>query len=640
MLRRSAALGSTPALNLITKIIDTRKHTIRSFSALTPGKGEDAKKESKTYNTNIKDVAIHSRIHIYKESDHFSSKIDKGLLKYTKLKPLEENKFQTEPAPTPSKEILSSLKEFMEAYTGKKIKGEVALMYMDGNFYPTRLVNTALNRVDTQPAVALAGVTIRRNGYSLDQMPAFGPVSLYGGRQQALIANTNGLRESDLVETVPLARKQIHDFAKRHEGCVFVYRVVYLDVRIGPDHATLGGTVSKDAEKSPIGQAHHIQTQFGYYDKDENFTALYTQESTGSANHPTGENSEFPSYSYNGDHRNAPTNDLPVRTASKDGKLDLSPITSGTKEDHGQNGNLFYALEGDSAQQPPGLTYTPKYYVDVVLSIESAEIVLSEILLAEKAGQVIISDEMIPNKNEKYSESNPLIHKVISAGSFGQHAQSGGLFMCASTALDQAFGEAGIAWPDEGRPFLHNYQKPETTYDTFTNLTLYAMSNDTKNVILRDSNQKRISPEDYKAVLGKGTVENYRRTIVAQREKSRAGDVTDMGKESDEIFMVNGAGVTIPISLEEPSFSSIPIDNMTPFLAQGRELHSRYTRSQQTKDFGRNIGADTPIAQEEVQALTALFKEMGKVYRLSEAEIQACINEIPAPPDLANQKPF
>ncbi len=634
MLRRTPGSTSIPTLNL-TRTYAT-KQTVRNFTILTAGKGADARKANITSNTSKKDAALHSRINIYKKSDYEFKKLDKDLLKYTKLKALTKNKNQATTYTPPSKETTAKWNSFLEKYIpGKKIKGEPPMMKIGGEHYPKVLVHTAMNRVDAQDMMSQLGKEIRKKGFTADDLPPFAPMALYGGREQMFIANTHGLRESDVAEMKALAGEQIDDHARKHEGCTFVFRVLYLDVRIESNHPTLGGTVSKDAQKSPIGQAHHIQTQFGYYDKDENFTPLYTQESTGSANHPTGKNAEFPSFSYNGDHKNAPTHNYPVRDASKNGEIDLRPVSTYMSEIQGQNTNLFYAVGGDGAQQPPGLIYEPKYYADVKLSNEAAKEMLSQVLLAEKGGQIILSDEMVPNTNKKYAESHPQVHEVISAGSFGQHGQSGGLLMCASTALDQAFGQTGIAYHDEGRPFLHEYQKPETTYDVFTNITLYAMSSDNKNAVLRGSDGKVISPSDYRAVLGEGTVENYRKTIVEQREKLQVGGVMDLGKESDDVVMVNGAGVTIPVNLRAPS-TSISADNMTPFLAFGRELHSRYTPSQQAKDFGRSIGAGTPMMPEEHDALTAYARQMGSIYGLSEVAVQACIAKLPAQPNTLN----
>lgn len=627
--------SATPELQQIGK-----RSTHNDTKPLTAGKAEDAKKADKTSNTNIKDSNAYNMVNILTKSQHLSNPMD-GVL----LIPIKNFSGISDKIENHNEEASESWTKFV-ADTHKTKHNEC--MKLCGENIPTAVIRSSLRNTAALPAVKLLGIELRNAGIKVDQLPTFWPQALYGGQQEMFIAHTHGLRESHIAQARQMAAAELDGYRAEYPGCTFILRSDILDTKITREHPTFQKLVTDDTDANPNGQAHHQQDRFCVVDKDGNIHVKYTIEATGAANHPTGENAENPSFSYNGDNTNVSTNILPVRTASKDGIYDLSSITPYSKAD-GAETNQYYAIKGNTAQMPKGLHYKTLFSSDLILTDKSSLEALSYVKLTEYGGQVIYEDDTEENTDLESNKSKREPKKIMSAGGLGTHAQSGGAKMCGSAGNELKFGQTGLSFIDNGRPFLHkspsNY---DSTYDVFVSTLLHSMSSDMTNIVLRDGEGKVIPPEQYMDVVGKGTIELYRQTIVDSIKKLPPDEQTDAQKEilqaqadadsrnephpnfshlEPMIVMVNGVGVNIPINLRHlDAPGKINHDAGTLTNSHGRLLHARYTPAQQVKDFGRRIDASSPLLPKQQEALEALFKETAKIYRLTPEATQRCLN--------------
>jgi hypothetical protein len=522
-------------------------------------------------------------------------------------------------AAPPSKIVSDSIRKLVqEHYTPEPSDDYLKPLALNGNEHACIVVHSAINRPDMQPAIYQLGLELDRIGVPKHDRPTFGPMALYGGMFGMFIANTHGLRDSDVREVRVLGEMQLNKLEQQYPGCKFLFRTSMLDTRIHESHPTLGKTAKpKGDERDLLGQAMHGQTQFVIETANGILVPFMTIEATGAANHPMGDHAEILPFSFEGHHKHAPTNVLPMRWATKDGQTDLRNLTPYMPSLQGQNTNAYYARRGEHAQQPEGLEYPHKLHMDLPLSRNAALKALAQFMLVEKGGQIVLEDDPISNPNKKYVGKFPSVGRLLSAGTLGQHAQSGGQLMCMSAALVQGFGPDGIAFLDKPQPFPNSFFKPDNTSGVATGLIFSNMAN---GAIMRDHKGNVVPPQNYESLLGRRVVESYRQSIL------------NSGQEVGGTVFVSGYGTTVPVNMMGPGISMKAdpetVNRLEQFLLSDRALADRYKSDHQAKDFGRRIDSSTPILPEERQAARDYIVETGKTFGLSARQIQECIDRL------------
>lgn len=504
------------------------------------------------------------------------------------------------------------------------------------------ILNTAKSRTDMQPVMAELGRVLRSLGYTADDLPPLQTQAYYGDRNRMYVANTKGLREGDIQKCHELGKAEFARLKQEHPGAKGVVRTTMMDMTILPSHPVLGSGVKEKHLQGPYGQAMHAVLTIGIVTKEGEFIPAYVQESTGAANHPTGERAENPSFSFNGDHKSTVTNPYFVRNASKDGEIYVGDLTGYSKEFQGQNTNLTYSYEGSEPQHPEGMISTPKFFIDKLLSDEDSERAFGEFLLTRMGGQIIHSDEKIPNTNKEYAKEFPDVHEIISAGSVGPHAQTGAGSMCAKFIHDQLYGESGLAFEGGEWPFMYDPMTFTNTHDVFMSHFLYATNRDIKNIIWRSGEGEVIPPEKFIETFGEEVIGYYRKTAlneIARRQES--GELPD-GYTVPETIMINGSGVTIPVNLREKTTFASSTETIAPFVMSGaggvgRALDKRYGSDQQTKDHGGYIDLRRPPIPQEVNAINAFILQHQKRYEIPQDLIDGILAKVPRPSPQSNE---
>lgn len=570
-------------------------------------------------NTNKKDVSLHSKLYKAHISEHLQTakgfdKFKKGNLIATPVKQRskEEIKNYTEGL------IASRLIDFVS--DNYKFKGPIGsradTLNLAGTPIPKNILHVALNKDANRETMALLGKLLKAAGYSADDFPTLLPFCFYGSLEEAYVANTPGLRMEDIGLAREAAKELLNDLKEKFPGCKFAFRANALDVTMDGSHPTMGRVFNKRKEgpSSRFGQAMHVQTQIVLITKEGEEIDLFTGESTGAANHPTGENAENRAHSFNAGHRAHPTDDFPVRKMSKDGELDLSQLTPDMEEVQEQNTNSLNAQKGSKAQQPDGLRYKRDRSIQVGLTGDALEKTLAQFLLMQKGGQIIYDDKLVPNPNPRHAEQVPEVRRVLTAGTLGQHGQGGGLLMCASTALEQLFGQDGVLADSD-------YQKPNTTNEVMLSLFLHAMTNPEVDILDSEGN---VIPEDAyeEAVIGWQAIDAHRTDFIKEHEQQKASGAIPPDSALPETFTVERDGVSMTFPTQKPiGPANDPKKNLSPYLLAIREMGNRYTRKQQLTDFGAYI--DTPTTPEEKMAsISAIFQFQLTYERLSDDDIE------------------
>lgn len=553
-------------------------------------------------NANPKDIKIKNLISKTSTTEHFLHVHDHKRIEKTALNPipLNNNKLDMKAVSDIQK---TALGEFAAAQykIGNRNLDRLEPVKLAGVNIPKNTVHVALHKDAHRDAVAMLGQELKKINITADDMPTFYPLGFYGSLEDAYVANTHGLRVEDIQKMDIEAAQQIANWQRDFPDCKFVFSANALDTWILPNHPTMGGLANPEREKAnQRGQALHVQTQLSIVTADDKKHDLFTAESTGAANHPTGENSDDWSFSFNGDHFGAPTDPLPVRTTSKDGQRDLSQLTPYMKTLQGQNTNFFNVQRGSHTQEPEGLEFEKNFSIQTEVEGGALLKTVSRFLLAEKGGQVIYDDERVENPNKKFSEdyknfkAYPEVRHVLTAGTFGQHGQGGGLLMCASTALEQMFGKEGVL-------ANANFNKPNTTNDVMFSLLQHAM--DSGDAEILDGNGNVVPQDKYDDFLN-------------EKPAFKAESSYDEEYERKENLEGMELGHIEPQTIHEYVHAD-----------DHRVLKNRYNEQQQIKDFGDFI--NTPPAPEETMAWICDVLEAQTIYDLDDKAVANVLQATP-----------
>ncbi|MEM8991048.1 MAG: hypothetical protein AAGD08_11600 [Pseudomonadota bacterium] len=623
-------------------------------------------------------------VHSYRETAYMNGDVDPEIADHSRLKPANIT------VPSTIDETIKAYPKQVKAKNDalvKKLVGDVKQgqedrltpVLLNGRFHPRCLVHAVKNHQSMQPAIRQLGIEVRKQGYTNDDLPALWPRALYGDVQGQFIANTHGLRDEDVKAAKAAATKWVDDLISRDPKAQILLRTRYHNVVIGNEHPTVGKVFqpakTPQGAKAPLGQVMHVQTQIVTEGSDGKQKTEFTIESTGAPNHPLGKDASTMAFSFNADHEPAPTNNLPVRYWSKDGKKDLYQLTPYMQSVQGQNTNFMYARRGDYVQQPHGLEYPTNVSTTVPLDRDQAIQALTFALLTEKGGQVVAKDNKVPNPNEKHKAAAPKVDELVSAGTTGQHAQATSQSSCVTADASLKFEVLGFnrLLADDDSHMVWT----GATADTFNINFLETMNLPGAKAYGIDG--KEIPPQKLTEFLGPRTHKAYQQAQQQSwdkngppakdtHEKAQAAHIETLGpiakekgqahlkKKQDAAvqkqdkprsdtparFFIGSPNTTVAFDVLPED--QLPIDNSPPtatdietmdaYVNAGvRPARGRFDKKQQVKDYGLPVGSEKPLGPDMQKVATDLIAAARDTYDLPEDSHNKVIESLPFVPE-------